>query len=200
MKTIQDKIITLVRHGYTGDSWKGRYIGSTDVPLSVQGKKEAHKVARKFRKIKALGLVSPLVRARQTAEIIQTVSGIPFAVEEDLRETDFGEWEKLNFEEIHKLAPRLVKQWAKFDSDFSFPGGESVSGYEKRMKRVAQILLKSNAENVLVVTHGGVVRGLVCELLRIPLKHSLQFQIKNCSVTQIQISQGYASLLCLNQG
>ncbi|MCX7803719.1 MAG: histidine phosphatase family protein [Planctomycetota bacterium] len=193
------RLLYLARHGTTGPAYAGRYVGSTDAPLSPEGREEAAALGRRFR---GLGIEkcfsSPLRRARETAEIAAGPLGVPLAVDPDLREVDFGDWEGKTFAEILAGDPAGVEKWAAFAGDFRFPGGEALRDFEARVEAAAGRLAADCCGRIAAVAHGGVVKGIVCRLLGLPLRCHVLFSIKPASITTIEFRDGKPVLAGLN--
>ena len=169
------KELYFLRHGDTG--LQGRYIGSTDVPLSESGIEQVRKTARLLQGKRVEKIVcSPMLRCRQTLEQLYLPCTCQF--NELLREVDFGRWEGKNFSEIVKIDKELVDSWVIEPDVFSFPGGESLAAFKNRIATF-KILLKNMAEdNILVIAHGGVIRHLLCLLLGLDSDNYLVFDVK----------------------
>lgn len=144
----------LLRHGQT--DWNIDFLlqGVTDIPMNPTGFEQIRLAARAIRKSDwDIVLTSPLERARQTAEIIQTEVGFESVLEEPLLiERSFGEAEGLSHD-----------QWRqKYSNLDRIPGGESKSELALR----SQLLLDTIATEfaglrVLAVSHGALIRTLV---------------------------------------
>jgi broad specificity phosphatase PhoE len=136
--------LLLVRHGETDWNADGRLQGQTDRPLSDYGRRQAQKLAgeladERFEAIYA----SDLSRARETAEIVGKHLGLLVALDPDLREKDWGNWEGLTALERDRV-------------DFV---GESTEAHSERMLRALRRISEQHpATRVLVVTHGGSMR------------------------------------------
>src|SRR5438067_10315444 len=89
--------VLLVRHGSTEHSLEGRFSGRNDLPLDDRGRGQARAIAAHIGAMYPIDTIvsSPLRRARETAEAIAARVGGDIAVEDDLIETEFGEWEGL---------------------------------------------------------------------------------------------------------
>lgn len=190
------KRLMLARHAQVDPQYAGRFLGSTDVPLSNLGLRQSAVLARALRQHPFDSLsVSPLRRAEQTAE--------PFScdrhVDPDLREIDFGLWEGRSFEEILSAGENeSIDRWRRFDREFSFPDGESLGGFVARIARVADRLASNPAEQILVITHGGVIRATICHLLGLDVKNYLLFDVRPASITTIDLFDGRGVLVGLN--
>jgi alpha-ribazole phosphatase len=189
--------VILLRHGRTGLS--GRYVGSTDVPLSGEGRAQ---MAMLGPTITAMGietlLTSPMRRCTESLELLQL--GLPVCREPDLREIDFGRWEGMSFAEIEARDPELVQGWARGGRDFCFPDGESIADFSARVEAVRRRLLTLESRTVLLVTHGGVIRALICSLLGLSLDNSLLFEVAKGHYSTIDLHSGGGVLTGLNLG
>ena len=193
------KRLILIRHGDLGDRLRGRYIGRTDAPLSVEGRRQAAALAGPLAQLpsKASVLVSPLCRTRETAEFALG-RGANFAVDPDLREIDFGRWEGMGFAEILAADPAAVDRWAALAEDFAFPDGDSIRNFRKRIGATAERIAADPAGTVVVVTHGGVIRFLICHFLGLPDRAHLLFDVQPASISEIRIDGGKGVLTLLN--
>jgi len=119
-------------------------------------------------------LCSPLLRCRQTLEELDLSCATHF--NDLLREIDFGRWEGKNFAEIVQYDQELVDSWVASPDDFSFPGGESLTSFRNRVKNFKTQMESLVDENILVITHGGVIRHLLCLLLGLDADKYLVFE------------------------
>jgi len=199
-----DRLI-LVRHGEVEGSQVGRLLGRTDVPLSDVGRRQAAACREALGDLTGAKVVcSPLERARETAEIILSgrlgeaggarADGGPaesgragLEIDPDLREFDFGAWEGMSYAEVEKADPEGARSWHEFADGFAFPGGESLVDFGERIDRAAAGLAGADADEVVCVAHGGVIRALICRFLGLPLRDYLLFEIATGSVTTLRI-------------
>ncbi len=194
------KRLLLVRHCSTGLVNKGRFIGSSDVKVDTDA---LHATAPLAQLVASYSpdhfYCSPLNRTRQTAEKLNEHLGLDIEIEEKLQEIDFGRWEKLSFEEIAAQDPVRVHQWSKGQSDFTFPGGDQIGDFHKRVHYITQNLIRLPGDTVLVVTHGGVIRTIICQLLGLePNNYLLLFDIKPSTLAMLDIFENRGVLTGLN--
>jgi len=179
-----EKELYFLRHGDTG--LQGRHIGSTDVPLLDEGKGQVRKTARLLR---AEGfdkiLCSPMLRCRQTLDLLDLSS--PWQTSELLREIDFGRWEGRSFSEIVQEDQDLVDAWVTQPESFTFPGGESLSAFKNRVALFKSQLEEMKDRKILVISHGGIIRYLLCLLLGIDIEKYLIFEVKAGSYCSIRL-------------
>ncbi|KXO99920.1 bifunctional RNase H/acid phosphatase (plasmid) [Tsukamurella tyrosinosolvens] len=146
--------VILLRHGQTPASVQRLYSGRGNPSLTDLGREQAAEAAALLRltPIDAI-LSSPLDRARQTADAVAAGRGLTVEVDDDLIETDFGDWEGLSFGEARERDPELHARWLG-DTAVAAPGGES---FDEVHARVAALLVRVTAEHagrtVLLVSH-----------------------------------------------
>lgn len=174
-KELEAKKVYFLRHGDTG--LPGRYIGATDAPLTDRGREQVGKTGALLRAKGITKIVcSPMLRCRQTLEQLGLSCSCQF--NGLLREIDFGRWEGKNFQEIVRLDKKLVDSWVAAPGAFSFPGGESLTAFRKRVSTFKTLLEKMVEENILVISHGGFIRYLLCLLLGLDFDNYLLFDVK----------------------
>lgn len=181
---MQAKELYFLRHGDTG--LQGRYIGSTDVPLSGQGLEQVRKTGLLLRKKGVTKIFcSPLLRCRQTLAELEFAGACQFS--ELLREIDFGRWEGKNFTEIVHSDQTLVDSWVADPLHFCFPSGESLHSFARRIALFIPELTSVSEDTILVVAHGGVIRHLICLLLGLSVEKYLLFDVEAGSFCSIRL-------------
>jgi broad specificity phosphatase PhoE len=165
-------VVYYVRHGETDYNVEGRLQGQLETPLNARGREQAKfcgrvlgdLFARERRRSDHYAYVSsPLLRARETMEIMRATLGLNPAVyglDDRLREIGYGEWEGFTLAEIlardpHVLARREQDKWG-----FEPPGGES---YRAIARRVGS-WYAGIARDTVVAAHGGSARALMANL------------------------------------
>lgn len=190
--------IYLVRHGAVPRRYRLRFIGRTNVPLSQEGRRQARRLATLFlHRPELVVLCSPMRRARATARLAVPHHNGKSQIIRDLREMDFGGWEGLTFEQIRRLDPSGVDQWANFSGTFRFPGGERLRSFQARLRRVARGLLRHRAPELLVVSHGGVIRSLLCLWKGIPLCRYPEINVPPGSVSIVRVQNGKPRIISM---
>jgi probable phosphoglycerate mutase len=182
--------IWLIRHGITEHNRNGRIQGQLDVPLSDQGRRQVHELAKRLRPgmIQAI-YSSDLSRAKETAEII--ARAIKLKVEEyrpDLREICFGRWQGHSRAEVAELYPEELAKW-QADHTYSAPhGGESFAQMTARgWQAVQEIAASHPGQTVAVVAHGALIKGVLCTARGIKLSERSQLVVENASITPIKL-------------
>ncbi|MFJ4174341.1 histidine phosphatase family protein [Microbacterium sp. NPDC089696] len=154
-------LITLVRHGQTDWNLARRIQGSTDIPLNETGRADARSAAGLLADTTHDAIyTSPLLRARETAEIIAGELGLdapqPVA---DVREREFGDGEGM-------LVAEYLEQYGDWLAPV--PGAETLGAVADRALAAIDVIARDSrrrsaprAESVIVVAHGGVIRSLI---------------------------------------
>jgi broad specificity phosphatase PhoE len=151
--------VFLARHGQTAYNLEGRFQGQQAVPLDDTGRAQADELAERAVSYEFAALwCSPLLRARETAEIVSARIGLEAREDARLMETDAGDWTDRTFAEVQAEAPELFEKFFTGNPSFAFPGGESFAAQELR---VAASLddVEAGVLPALVVCHGMVIRA-----------------------------------------
>jgi alpha-ribazole phosphatase len=190
------KRLLLVRHARVAANDAGRFIGSTDLALDDLGHWQARALAGRVAQLAPERCYcSPMQRCTQTAQVL--VGHLAITLDNDLREIDFGRWENCNFAQVRASDPALVDRWATLAPDFAFPGGECLAGFFERVRSTADRLVEEPVETVLVVTHGGVIRAMLCYLLGLDPRHYVVFHVGCASLAVIDLFDGQGVLSAL---
>ena len=155
--------LLLLRHGQTELSVQRRYSGRGNPELTEVGRRQAADAARYLAQKGGISAVisSPLQRAHATATAAADALGLSVAVDENLTETDFGEWEGLTFPEAAKSHPDVHGRWLR-DTSLAAPGGESFDEVGQRVHRALdRIVAEHPGATVLVVSHVTPIKTLL---------------------------------------
>jgi broad specificity phosphatase PhoE len=147
---MESQQVYLIRHGETEWSLSGRHTGTTDLPLTENGRNQAKLLAPVLARERfALVLTSPLERARKTCELAGF--GKRAEIDRDLMEWNYGAYEGLTTKEIHATAPG----WMLFRD--GCPGGESPERIGVRVDRtIARV--RAVEGHVALFAHGHIFR------------------------------------------
>jgi broad specificity phosphatase PhoE len=155
----------IARHGQTQANAEHRYLGSLDAELNETGRLQAIALASQVPRTVDAIVVSPLLRARQTAEILNEHLHLPLHIIECFKERNVGVFEGLTQAEAERLYPDLwarniTRQW-----EVGPPQGESIAATVARVHQgLVQLIQAHPSENLLLVAHGFIaktVRALV---------------------------------------
>lgn len=177
----------LIRHGRQNSP-----LCNVDVPLDEAGVRQAELVAERLKNYNIQALYSShLIRAKQTAEIINERLKLEHHIEEDLREISFGALEGLTDVEIKGRFGEFIIERKKAKRDIPCPDGETGQQVYERafpvLERIVKTAIESNIENIAIVTHGGVIRSLVAGVLEADFAKKLCIgkDLENCGITEI---------------
>ena len=138
---------------------------------------------------------SDLMRCTATAAPL----GLPVETSKTLREVSYGSWEGKRFVDLSKADQKLALEKMAWDPGFRTPGGEKFGNLVRRGARfVADSNILQEEGDVVIVGHGGAMRGLVVALLGLPPRAIGSFHFDNGSVSVVQVDDGLATLTALN--
>lgn len=168
--------LDILRHGRCegGEIFRG----STDVPLSTEGWSQMRASANGFATRWDLIVCSPLQRCYQFAQALADETGTPLQVHDDLREMHFGDWEGRLIAETWTEDEARMKLWSHNPAINPPPNGEPLAEVSARVSPLIETLLAQHAgKNILLVTHGGVVRVLLAYCLGMAIEHANRFDV-----------------------
>lgn len=172
-----------MRHAHTGLA--GRFCGRLDPPLSEQGRRQLSELVKELAKYPLTHIFSSdLLRSRQTASFIAAELGPAVEILPSLREVSFGDWEGLNWEAVSKRDAAYAERWMEQYPRFPAPGGEEFDGFRERVRgAMAEVALSVSGGCAAVVTHGGVMRTFMLDVLNLPVSAlaSLEYEYASCT-------------------
>lgn len=185
-------VVTLVRHGVTASTVAKRFSGTNgaDLPLVDLGVAQAQAAGSAIAARGGADVVvaSPLLRTQQTAAHISEALGLPvdaIVTHEGIRETDFGAWDGLTWEEAITRYPVEVDAWLGAPS-VPPPGGESYAQTYVRVGDAMRDLLHAHAgQRIVIVTHVTPVKSLVLHAIDAPLEAMFRMEVRPASLTTI---------------
>jgi probable phosphoglycerate mutase len=189
----------LMRHGETEWNKQGRVMGRNPVELTEHGRAQVAATARFAETIKPdLIVTSPLVRARQSAEILAAaLGGIEILEEPAIAEVLYGRWEGLHYHELID-DPHYIT-YRKSPIQHPTPGGETIPEVQARgVAAVMRMIEAHPGERIVFVSHGDIVRTVLCHFLKVELEHFHRIRVDNAALSAIQISGEFAEVKFLN--
>jgi alpha-ribazole phosphatase len=192
--------LTLIRHGATEWNESGRYQGHSDVELSALGRRQARAIAQRLRFESVERIYSSdLSRARATAERIAAAHGLRVEGDARLREFHFGDWEGLTWGEITARDPELLSA-TDIIAAYDPPGGETLADVIQRWSSFHTDLARENDDNVLVVTHAGMLHALMRAIRPRGAEEVLagRFRFLPASLTRIRFGENGAAAVALS--
>lgn len=151
-------MIYMTRHGQTDWNVQKKVMGRCDEPLNTLGKKQALETKNNlFDTDIDLIICSPLLRARQTAEIINEDRNIPIIYDNRIIERDFGE-----FEGMHTSDFDFNGYWDYYKNE-EYQRAENIQVFFNRVYEfLNDIVNKYSDKNILIVGHGGISIPVAC--------------------------------------
>jgi len=179
--------IHLCRHGEVDAVWKGRIYGGLDVELSEAGRERFNRLAEQLRHLPLAAIYSSdLRRARDGAERIAAVFGLPVSTDERLREISRGHWAGEHVDEIEAKSPGAHAAYFADPYGYRGHGGETHADVLERVRpALTEIAERHAGEEVLVVCHGQVMRIMVSWILEIPGHASFSMMTGHGGLTTI---------------
>ncbi len=153
-----------MRHGLPEGGQKLR--GKTDDPLSSEGRSQMQKSASEL----DVDIVfsSPLKRCAEFALEFSQSKKIQFISDDKIAEIDFGDWDGKPYSELFKHRNSQAEQYLSDPWNNSIPNGESLKDFSNRVNTaLIDILSKHKGKNILIVTHSGVIRQMIANILNI---------------------------------
>jgi len=186
-------LITLIRHAEVQKNYQGRYIGHTDVELSSDGLKDASKFSNYFiqnnqyTNFDAI-YCSDLTRCKQTLapfmEILNT--DISPCYTDIIREKSWGRHEALDYNEI---CQQENTSYQNFEQWLTILDGENNLSFIQRIKDFIEKLIKSEHNNVLIMTHGGVIHTFIYLLTKLTYEQSFYIKIPYASFVVLNLNK-----------
>lgn len=164
------KTLTLLRHGLSTANHDGIAQGQRDYPLHPLGLEQVERLADYWSRNDPsfdLIITSPLIRAKETSRIL--ASALSLQVVEDSRwlERNFGEGEGLAYDQIERHFLDHKVQWSNYEP--IFPNSETEFDLIQRASDGLQSILSRVENDVLLVSHGGILNAALRCLLDVPL-------------------------------
>jgi broad specificity phosphatase PhoE len=192
-----------MRHGATANNvavpalLQGR---RSDLPLSIEGRRQAEETSQFLAGYPLQNVyATPLLRARQTAELIAAPHGLPIEIVAALTEVDVGQWEGRCWEEIADSEPDEYRRFMADQATQPYRGGESLQQVQTRvLPALSQLTQRHTGQLVLIVAHNVVNRVTLAPLLGVPLSSARGIQQHNCGINVLEYRQGKPRLLMVN--
>jgi broad specificity phosphatase PhoE len=194
----------IIRHAHKeqGEFFNPR-LHHQDEPISQRGQADARKLWSYLcdKNISAI-YVSGYLRTAQTIDYVARQSGIAPVIDERLNEIDNGLLDNMSEQEVQEKYPDFWKVYRERTADFRFPGGETG---EEACRRIAEFIEEKRqahgAENIIVVSHEGLIRQLMCHVMNIPVYKRGNFYVDFCGIMEITYQPEYKTwkLIRFNQ-
>ena len=198
MKDTTMALVILVRHGQTDENVNGRISGQGPVPLNPRGQDQARLAAKALASLGVTQLYSsPVVRARQTAEVLKTDLQLDIQEVPDLREVGYGDWEGRQFNDIRNEA--AARNVMHNPLHAVFPKGESLLGVQQRAVRVIETARYADPYGVSVlVSHGDVIRTALAHYLGMTFNDYRRINIDNGALSVVELCDTESGVKAVN--
>lgn len=181
----------LVRHGETDWNRENRCQGCIDIELNNYGIEQA-KASAEYLSNEKIDIVfsSNLKRAYKSAEYIAEKLNLSVIENSALNEINFGEWEGLTFEEMRHRTDYDYNMWKTQPNKAVIPGEGTLEAISERaMSFVNKIIDENSGKNILVVSHGAILKVIILSLLNISFEAYNKFYITNSSVSVLTLDK-----------
>jgi probable phosphoglycerate mutase len=178
-----------MRHGKTEWNAKHKLQGRTDIPLNNDGRMMAANAGKEYADVHLdLCYCSPLVRAKETAEIVLKGRNIPIITDERLIEMSFGIYEGI--EDSFRIPNCPINVLFQEPEKYLTPveGAESLEDLYLRtgefLKEVIEPQLQQG-KDILIIGHGAMNSSIVCQTKGIPIEKFWSAGIENCKLMRL---------------
>jgi len=178
--------VLFIRHGEAESNATGKYMGSTDSPLTDLGRRQVNAVARRLSRFSIDALYSSdRGRTMETATVISSACARRVSPDSRLREQDFGRFEGLTVDEILQAYPDEYAEHKRRGPETAAHGGESSLQVRDRVASfVDEIVGRHPGETVGVVSHGGAMAVTLWGLLEIPYEVTKHVRVGNTGLVE----------------
>lgn len=182
-------MLYIMRHGKTDWNALHKLQGRTDIPLNDEGRAMAKDAAKEYANVHFdICFCSPLVRAKETAEILLKDRNVPVIYDDRLMEMCFGIYEGIeNSFSIPDCPVNVI-----FQAPENYKGGlEGAESFEQLFARTGEFLkelvdpLLSEGKDVLIVGHGAMNSSIVCQRKNLPISQLWSEGIPNCKLMEL---------------
>ncbi|MGJ5675029.1 MAG: histidine phosphatase family protein [Nostochopsis sp.] len=189
--------LLLIRHGETEWNRQGKFQGHIDVPLNDNGRLQAQKAAAFLKDVELdFGITSPMLRPKETAEIIlqNHHQSIKLELQDGLREISHGLWEGKLESEIEQEFPGELQRWRTAPDQVQMPAGENLQQVWERSvvswQSVVEKALTNQLQTGIVVAHDATNKTLLCHILGLSADNFWNFRQGNGAVSVIDYPSG----------
>ncbi|MCF2472585.1 adenosylcobalamin/alpha-ribazole phosphatase [Citrobacter braakii] len=190
----------LVRHGETEANVAGLYSGHAPTPLTERGIAQAQTLGTLLRNVPVDNvLCSELERARHTTKLILAEREVPVRNMPELNEMFFGDWEMRHHRDLAREDAENYAVWCNDWQNATPTNGEGFQAFSQRVERfIAQLADYKACQNLLVVSHQGVLSVLIARLLSMPAAAMWHFRVEQGCWSAIDFCDDFAVLKVLN--
>ncbi|MGI6711744.1 MAG: alpha-ribazole phosphatase [Bacillota bacterium] len=191
----------LIRHGETDLNTSGVLYGWTDCGLNIRGIGQSKDLSRALSDVNFdIVITSPLKRAIDTASIVSGWASERIVIDKRLKEFNFGNWEGKHYQEIKSRDKEKWDLWVKDWKNICPPSGESFLEFYQRVKNsIDHILEKYDKRTIMLVSHQGCLRLIMCILLNMDCEKYYHFTFEQGTYSLLYTSKEYCVVKKINQ-
>ena len=178
-------VIDLLRHGEVegGDVFRG----STDDKLSDDGWQQMQDALENISGWDVM-ISSPLQRCCEFAESLAEEEGLNLRINDQFQEIHFGDWEGRSPDEILESDAKILQAWWQQPTKETPPRGEDFQDFRSRvLKAFNQITKKHEGEHILLITHAGVIRLILMDILGMQAENMFRLNVDYASFSRLRI-------------
>ncbi|MBA7729159.1 adenosylcobalamin/alpha-ribazole phosphatase [Citrobacter freundii] len=190
----------LVRHGETDANVAGLYSGHAPTSLTQRGITQAETLAALLHNVPFDDvLCSELERARHTMQLLLAGRDVPLRIMPELNEMFFGDWEMRHHRDLAREDAENYALWCNDWQNATPTNGEGFQAFSQRVERfIAQLADYKDSQNLLVVSHQGVLSVLIARLMSMPAASMWHFRVEQGCWSAIDFCDDFAVLKVLN--
>ena len=183
-------MLYIMRHGKTDWNALKKLQGRTDIPLNDEGRDMAEKAREEYRDIHFdVCYCSPLIRAKETAEIVLNGRDIPIIYDDRLMEMCFGTYEGI--ENSFQIPDCPINVFFKDPANYTEPvdGGESMDELFARTGEFLKDVIEPDlaaGKDVIIVGHGAMNSCIICQVNNTPRSEFWSEGIENCKLKKLK--------------
>lgn len=182
-------MLYIMRHGKTDWNVRRRLQGRTDIPLNDDGRSMAEKARNEYMDVHFdVCYCSPLIRAKETAEILLKGRNIPIITDDRLLEMSFGVYEGI--ENSFQIPDCPINVLFKEPEKYTVPA-ENAESLEELYSRTGSFLKEvvepqlQDGKDILIVGHGAMNSSIICQVRNIPVEKFWSAGIDNCKLIKL---------------
>jgi broad specificity phosphatase PhoE len=164
-----------------------------DQPLSAAGRQAAQKLVDYFAEKPITAIyVSAYQRTWQTIAAVAERLRLTLVVDERLNEIDNGYVDEMTEQDFQQTYPEVWRAYVARTADFRFPGGETGTEVQNRVKDFFDDKLSQHmGSDILLVTHDGLIRQMMCYVMGLPVYRRGDFRVDLCGLTELSYQNDY---------
>lgn len=181
-------MLYIMRHGKTDWNAQGKLQGRTDIPLNDEGRKMAEAAYHECLDIHFdMCYTSPLIRARETADIVLNGRNIPIIVDERLVEMSYGGYEGVA--DIYNMPDSPIN--VLFDEPERYESTEGSESFEELFSRTASFISEvlmpeiSKGRDILIVGHGALNSAIICQIKNLSISQFWSSGLEQCKAMRL---------------